>query len=234
MVRYGSDTAYDCYVVNPEFGECTWIEGGTATHNPSGYGGAPTPYVLQIASPPSMPLKLPPVPSGSTTQTTSSSTSSSTPLPIPTLPSNSKHSTPVGPIVGAVIATLALLLGGLWTFIFLRRRRQHQIWEDAKTAARPYAIDAVESGNTLPANPVPVSGPQADPRRSSHRLKGHERGGGTVSAPTPSATVPVPSASDNVGVNRAAPIQELPTSELLQLLAQRIQREEEAPPYALV
>ncbi|KAJ7773923.1 hypothetical protein B0H16DRAFT_1450736 [Mycena metata] len=108
---------------------------------------------------------------------------------IPTLPSNSKHSTPVGSI--------------------------HRIWEDAKTAARPYAVDAVESGNALPANPVPVSGPQADLRR------------GTVSAPTPSATVPVPSApdTDNVGVNRAAPIQELPTSELLQLLGQRIQRE---------
>ncbi|KAJ7021017.1 hypothetical protein C8F04DRAFT_1274258 [Mycena alexandri] len=205
---FDNGVAIECRFVDSDFGRCFQINGSTAVPTNS---GAPITQVVQIAYP------------------------SSTSLPPPTSSSSSKHSIPVGAIVGAVIAVLVAGLGGLLACFILRRRRQSQRWEDEKNASRAFDAAVVESTNNRP--PI-VSGPQAElgigrgPRKHQEverfRAVASGSGSGGVSSVRTS----------DVGGSRVVSFQiasELPTSDLVQLLAQRVQLEERAaPPYALV
>lgn len=156
------------------------------------------------------------------------------PVPPATSSPNSKHLKLVGPIVGAVVGMLAVLLGGSFAFIFLRRQRQRQMWEDAEITPHAYDVGGVER-NTLANNSVFLSSPQVELGRGFGTLKRVERVRETAPAAAVSTDAGSPTSLNDVGGSRAVPFQvasEIPTSELLQLLAQRVQTEERAPPYA--
>ncbi|KAJ7736129.1 hypothetical protein B0H16DRAFT_123855 [Mycena metata] len=205
---FSTDVAIECSFVRSDFGQCVLINGTAVVPSNS---GAPITQVLQIAS--------------------------STSLPPPISSSSSKHSTPVGAIVGAVITILVVGVGGLFAFVILRRRRQRQMWEDEKNAARAFDAAVVESTNSnTPEQPI-VSDPhdQAELGNARAPQKYQEVQGFRVGASDGGGVSSV--GTSDVGGNRVSSqiASELHTSDLVQLLAQRVQLEERAaPPYALV
>ncbi|KAJ7758724.1 hypothetical protein B0H16DRAFT_1535422, partial [Mycena metata] len=223
---------FGCSLVDSDFGMCIHINSDGTTTN----SGTPITEVVKIADPSSTPLMnsmtISPVP----LPLSSSQIASSSFLPFPPATSspNSKHLKLVEPIVGAVVGMLAVLLGGSFAFIFLRRQRQRQMWEDAKITPRAYDVGGVE-GNNPAKNSVFMSSPQAELGRGSGILKRVEHVRETAPAAAVSSDAGSPTSSNDAGASRTVPFQvasEIPTSELLQLLAQRVQTEERAPPYA--
>ncbi|KAJ7166247.1 hypothetical protein C8R46DRAFT_1192622 [Mycena filopes] len=229
----------ECALENASFGRCFNIQsGGVAVPANS---GKPFAEVLGIST------------------TTSTSLTPTAPLPSSSSSSSGTnanlkdHSTPVGAIVGAVIAVLVVILGGLVAFVLLRRRRKRRVWDDEQNAARAYNAGVADSvggnagvadrsfgWNTGVAESVAGNGavfaspPPADLGRGRRR-KGEERL--RMAAPPPMSEVTSPS-SDAGGsgpaVSSVQVASELPTADLVQLLAERIRSEERAPPYALV
>ncbi|KAJ7174825.1 hypothetical protein C8R46DRAFT_1081828 [Mycena filopes] len=211
---FDNGDAIECAFVDKDFGRCFQIHAGSAVPTNS---GAPITQVLQIA-PPSSTATSAPLPSSS-----SSGASSNSNL-------NAKHSTPAGAIAGAVIAVVILPLGGLFAFVVLRRRRTRRLWEDEKNAARAYDAGVAESIGRNASEEEP-SAAQAELARGRRR-KEDERFRGTASTSRISSTP-----SDAGGGSRVVSVQvvsELPTADLVQLLAERMRSEERAPPYALV
>ncbi|KAJ7174827.1 hypothetical protein C8R46DRAFT_94226 [Mycena filopes] len=224
----------ECALENASFGRCFNIQsGGVAVPANS---GKPFAEVLGIS--------------------TSSSTSLTPTVPLPSSSSSDTnanlkhHSTPVGAIVGAVIALLLVVLGGLSAFVLLRRRRKRRVWDDEQNAARAYDAGVVGSesvggsagiAESLAGNgAVFASPPQVELRRPQaelgrgRRRKGEERF--RVAAPPMSElTSPSSDASGSgPGVGSVQVASELQTADLVRLLAERIRSEERAPPYALV
>ncbi|KAJ7758722.1 hypothetical protein B0H16DRAFT_642997 [Mycena metata] len=226
---------FGCSLVDSNFGMCIHINSDGTTTN----SGTPITEVVKIADPSSTPLPLPPSSLSSDSlplPLSSSQIASSSFLPFPPATSspNSKHLKLVGPIVGAVVGMLAVLLGGSFAFIFLRRQRQRQMWEDAEITPRAYDVGGVER-NSLAENSVFLSSPQVELGRGFGTLKRVDRVRETAPAAAVSSDAGSPTSSNDAGASRAVPFQvasEIPTSELLQLLAQRVQTEERAPPYA--
>ncbi|KAJ7758721.1 hypothetical protein B0H16DRAFT_1689262 [Mycena metata] len=219
--RFGSDSGFECGFIDTNFGICSFFASiTTSPRATNAYSGPPIPDVIQIEQPSSTALPR----SFSSTHTASSS---SPPRP---LPPNSKHSVPVGSVVGGVSAVLAGIVGGLVAFIVLRRRRERQMWEMARIAPRAYSTSARNPPATIP---VFVSNPQPEMRSGPGQFGANNHAREVASA-SPTATFGGVSHGRSGTAVPFQMVSELPMSDLVQLLAQRLQTEEPAPPYALV
>ncbi|KAF7332902.1 hypothetical protein MVEN_02395700 [Mycena venus] len=200
--QFGGDQIA-CGLVNSGFGECLDTHGGSTVLANS---GKPTPQTVLIATPMSV--------------TTPPPTSSSVALP--------KKSSG-GAIAGGVVAGCLVLLVGLAVCVLFRRRRRRQQQEfENKFAARGYDpkpnnINSNATGTEKP-NPFAVftAGPQVESALDGRPTR-HKR---DYSASTQSQ-----SSGGSMSHSRVTSASDLPTSDLVRILAERTQIDaSEAPP----